>query len=133
MKRSSKKGFLKTGEAFMAIVVIFTFIIFFMPQETRTVNDQSRFRLQHLEVDEEFRECVYDEDDDCIDGILDRVFEGRYEFQYVTYRFSEPDVDIDEDQVYVYSWYYGGTGDEFDPKVFKLFYWEVDRDVPGFG
>ena len=125
----NRRAFMKTVEAFMAIMLAFTFVIFFMPTEVRTIDDQSVFRLQHLEHDDVFRQCVLDRDEECIDDTMDRIFENRYAFDYVIYEFSEPEVIIEEEVINVYSWFFAGTREEFKPMHFKLFYWDRDFQV----
>ena len=130
MDKRQKKAFMKTVEAFLAIIVAFTFVMFFMPRDTRTVSDQSSFRLQHLERNDDFRDCVILRDDDCIRDGLDEVFEGRYEFDFVVYGLSEPDHDLGHGDVRSYSWFYAGNRTEYNPTTLRLFYWERTE---GFG
>ncbi|MFP4656180.1 MAG: CARDB domain-containing protein [Candidatus Woesearchaeota archaeon] len=121
-----KRAFMKTVEAFLAIIIVFTFVVFFMPRDVRTSNDQSIFRLKYLELDDGFRQCVIERNDSCIETTINDVFEERYSFDYVLYEYVEPEVNIEEDAVKVYSWFFAGTREKFKPTHFKLLYWDKD-------
>ncbi len=127
--RMDKRAFMKTMEAFLAIIIVFTFVIFFMPRDFRTSGDQSVYRLQHLERDDVFRDCVMERNESCISSIIEDVFEGGYSFDFALYEFSEPATEYDGDNVNVYTWFFAGTHERFSPIHFKLFYWDKDLDL----
>ena len=122
----NKIGFMKTVEVFMAIIILFAFLIFIVPRDTRSQDNQSLFRLQNLERDDVFRECVVSRNSTCINETLEIVFQGTYLYEYVLYEFAEPLVIMDHSNVNVYTWFFAGTRREFRPIHFRLFYWGND-------
>ncbi|MFW5852989.1 MAG: hypothetical protein ACOCUR_03080 [Nanoarchaeota archaeon] len=122
-----KKAFMKTMEAFLAIMVVFTFVIFFLPKDTRYTEDQSVFLLRNMERNDVFRNCVLSRNDTCIESSIDEVFQGRYFYTYQIYRYSEPQIQINATEVRVYTWFFAGNQSYYDPMVFKLYYWTTNR------
>ena len=118
-------------EAFLAIMIVFTFVIFFLPRDYRYPEDQSNFLLKNLEKNEDFRNCVLARNETCIENIIDELFEGRFFFDFTIYRFAEPDMDLNLANVMVYTWFFAGNSTIYDPTTFKLYYW--DRVVAGAG
>ena len=122
----NKIGFMKTVEVFMAIIILFTFLIFLVPRDSRSQDSQSLFRLQNLERDDVFRDCVISRNSTCINETLNAVFQGAYLYDYVLYEFAEPLVMMDHSNVNLYTWFFAGTRKEFRPIHFRLFYWDND-------
>lgn len=119
-----KKGFMKTVEVFMAVLVTFGFILAVLPKDVPDLDDQSIFRLKNLDIDDNFRNCVIRSDTACINATIDLLFEGRFLYDYEIYDAGDtPTLFVDENEVRTYSWFYAGNFTSYDPKTFKLFYW----------
>ncbi len=120
----NKKGFMKTVEVFIAILVTFTFILAVLPKQVPDINDQSIFRLKNIDEDDTFRNCVLRDDSACINTTLDELLEGRFLYEYEIYESGKVShLVVDENEVRTYSWFYAGNYTLYQPTIFKLFYW----------
>ena len=120
----NKNGFMKTVEVFIAVMITFTFLLVFLPSNVSVVEDQSLFRLQNLERNDKFRNCVLQRDYSCINTTIDVIFESRYNYDYLIYTRTESEKTFNETTIRTYSWFYAGNQTSYDPTVFKLYYWD---------
>ena len=107
----------------MAIMIVFSYVIFFLPRDYRSIENESNNLLNSIEHDDVFRLCVLTRDRECIDSIIDYRLGDVYSYQYSIYRYVEPENELNMTNVYVYSWFFSGNGTNFDPTIFKLYYW----------
>lgn len=119
----SKKAFMKTVEVFIAAMITFTFVIVFIPRDVSVVDDQSSFRLRNLEVDDNFRNCIFASDYTCINSTLDLILGGRFLYDYEIYSNQGEAKSIPGNNVHIYTWLYAGNYTIYDPTIFKLYYW----------
>ncbi|MFW6230542.1 MAG: hypothetical protein ACOC32_00805 [Nanoarchaeota archaeon] len=124
---TGKKAFMKTVEAFLAIMITFMFLLVFLPRDIRYTDDQSYYRLDTLERDDAFRNCVLLENPTCIDSTIDTLFEGKYLYTYDIYRYADEAREFNRTDVRTYTWFYAGNLTSYRPIVFKLYYWDPGR------
>lgn len=124
--KHGKKAFMKTMEAFLAILIAFTFLLVFLPHDVRYTNDQSIYLLKNLERNDEFRNCVLVQNDTCIDATIDTLFQGRYLHKHSIYKKIEPVQTFNATSVRTYQWFFSGNDTLQDSYVFKLYYWEPE-------
>jgi hypothetical protein len=122
--KHGKTAFMKTMEAFLAILIVFTFLLVFLPRDVRYTDDQSSYLLKNLERNDEFRNCVLVQNDTCISTVIDTLFEGRYLFEYSIYKKVEPEQSFNASSIRAYQWFFSGNHTHDDSYIFKLYYWE---------
>lgn len=129
---AEKKAFLKIIEVFIAITIVFVFI---MMTQSKTVvqNDvESRKIMQFLSTDEGFRSDVYSINNYCVKKGSGLRMNQRIESalpKYLNYTlcvYNDPNFKIDglpDKKVYVDSYYFSADNYSYDGRIAKLFYW----------
>ena len=124
-RRMHSKGMLRTLEAVMAFILTFTFLVIISKPAISPDSDIQPFGvLIFLESDDEFRECAFVNDEDCLTTII-----ADYLPRYLEYRivvdspFFPP-----EDQEVIAESLFLVLGQTKVYKTVKLYYWlTLDR------
>lgn len=121
-----KKGMMRTVEIFLAAMITFTFVLIILPPKYDYQEDLSNSLLQNIESDEDFRQCVIEEDSACISESIKRSLFGYYNFSYVIFDdpLDEPILSgLPNRKINTFSIVVSGNESYYNPKVFKLYYW----------
>jgi hypothetical protein len=121
-----KKGFMKTLEAFLAILVTVIFIILMVPQSpSRTELEEDFGLLDILAQDEEFRNCVITENNSCVRVFLDNTIDiGYYNYTFNISTDTTSSARIKKGDVYLKTYFIATNLSAYDPKILKLYYWK---------
>jgi len=128
-----KKGYMKTLEAIIAVVVVLMVVVislsfrtpevYGVPPKVEAMQDSIFDSLQN-----ENRSCVISEDGSCIGTILSEVIDIRFDSDYVICSepgcVGEPVPEPQVDNVYVDSFVIQEhDGSNFDFRLFRLYIW----------
>ena len=73
-----KKAHLRTLEAFLALIMTFTFLTFILPVNTPTVKTDNLDLLDHFSQDQDFRDCIIRDNLTCAKNLIDTVVPSYY-------------------------------------------------------
>ncbi len=124
--KSSKKGFIRTLEAVIAIFITFFFISFVLPTRPAvpTLSENLNI-LDTLKEDETLRDCVIIGNATCINNTIRINLENRFEFVFNIS--SDPTVRVRindaPSQVYAESILISGNSTSYNPRILRLYYW----------
>lgn len=124
--KNSKKGFYRTLEVLIAIVLTFLFVAFFIPQFTETEQPlkPSLNILPRLEQNDEFRSCAVGDDADCLESKIEEVIPLLYGYKVsVSNDVNYEETDLPSKDIYIESIFIGSNVTQFNPKIVKLYYW----------
>ena len=77
-----KEGIFRTLEALIAIFITFLFLLIFIPQlRERTAPQSTQNILATLRDNDDFRNCVIQRNQTCLNQFVERSIEGKYEFK----------------------------------------------------
>ena len=130
-----KRGFAKTIEAVIAVVLSFLFIAFFIPPaSTHSDFIKPDLNLVYiLEQDTNFRNCVMNENYSCLNATLDYYypyFDDVYEYRMnVSADPSAAGVQLPPVEVHLESLMVAGNDTFLYPKTLRLYYWEKPLKV----
>lgn len=120
-----KKGFMRTVEILVAVIITFMFIIFVIPKYIEFQREGPDLEiLRILEDDDEFRGCVLEEDRACVNSKINDTIPMRYDYNFDVS--EDPGVgryDLPEKHIYVETTYIAGNETTYTPKTVKLYYW----------
>ncbi|PIN69938.1 hypothetical protein COV93_03490 [Candidatus Woesearchaeota archaeon CG11_big_fil_rev_8_21_14_0_20_43_8] len=120
----SKKGFVKTIEVIIAIVMSFVFLVLILPTETQKSYQESLQILPSFADDDEFRNCVIGLNDGCISQFIDPLMPPYLGYEILITTDPDEMINIADRQVQVETHIFAGNITTFSPTVLKLFYWE---------
>jgi hypothetical protein len=130
MKGMDKKGFAKTLEAIIAVVLSFLFIVFFIPP-VKTDTDFVRPDLSLIDILEQnpsFRNCVVSENYTCINSTLMSYYPYFAELYAYTINIStDPEisgVELPQADVHIESLMIAGNDTFLYPKTLRVYYWD---------
>ncbi len=120
-----KKAFVKTLEAFIAVILTFVFIVVvlqrFNPGEKRVENV---YIMSVLEQNVAFRACAIDQNQTCVESNVAALLPAKFGFNVSIS--SDPDHVLEglpKKQIYVDSVYIAGNNTQYRPQIVKLYYW----------
>ncbi|MCP3686594.1 MAG: hypothetical protein GY861_28480 [bacterium] len=119
-----KKGYLRTIEAVIAVMMTFVLLTFFLPQSDPSDSPENFHILATLGKSADFRSCVVLMNTSCINQSIDERLEDSYAYLF---NISE-DVNVDvaglpSKRVYSDSVLVAGNTTDRETKVVRLFYW----------
>ncbi|MFC1741341.1 hypothetical protein ACFL3V_02295 [Nanoarchaeota archaeon] len=121
-KRRSKKGYLRTIEAFFAFFITFIFVVFVVLKGIDAKPSRSQFGvLISVEQREDFRECVYAENASCIEDIVQPFIPGSYNYK-ISINTPEPfkgAKDIYTETIFI------ASNQTNDFNIIYLYYWTL--------
>lgn len=124
----NRKGYVKTLEAVIAIVLSFLFITLFIPSKAETEERQPDLDvLDALRQNPDFRQCVIAENYSCINATFESYYPGvvldyNYRFNIST----DPKisgVELPIVNIHAESMLIAGNDTYARPKVLRLYYW----------
>ena len=118
-----KKGFVRTVEAMLAVLLGFTFLLFIVPNESGDSGYENEKILQGFEQDPSFRDCAIGGNYSCIRSYIDLVMPVYYEYDVLVSDDPDEVIDLPEKRVHSESLFISGNTTEYSPVTVKLFYW----------
>jgi hypothetical protein len=129
---SSKKGFLKTIEVFLAITIVFVFILMTQNKNIAASEQENKNVLTFLSSDESFRSNIYSINNYCVNKGSRLAINDRIESilpKYLNYTmcvYDDPNfriTSLPDKKIYVETYYFASDGFLFKTRIAKLFYW----------
>ncbi|MFC1697755.1 hypothetical protein ACFL1H_05455 [Nanoarchaeota archaeon] len=118
-----KKGWIRTVEVTIAIVIVLAFMISIVP--TPQQRSLTNFNLlQSLENNDIFRNCLIEENNTCIYNIIDERLIDSYNFNFTITNSTDitlpnlPDKDITSESLVI-----SGNETYYNPLIIRLWYW----------
>ena len=121
-----KKGFVRTIEALIAIIMSFVFLVLIMPTDTQVSFKKDLGILAPFEDDEIFRGCVLQDKDGCLNDYIKDFMPAHLEHKILITNDSNENIELPEKRVFVESLMFAGNISEYSPKIVKIFYWSRD-------
>ena len=117
-----KKGFMKTLEVVIAIMITFLFVLFIIPQsEFSGKKDKKIMVFEDLQNDPDFRTCVLARDQLCVYQFIDGVLPNTYDFKVLITSKPEETLDnLPKKELYVDSFFFAHVD---QPIIVKVYYW----------
>ena len=122
----NKKGMMKLLEVFIAAIITFTFVLIIIPPKYEYSEDLSNSLLREIERDDIFRKCALDNNITCLDNIIRPSLFGKYSYNISIFDKTGESLDLDNvkaDKINIFTTVISGNYTNYDPKVFKLYYW----------
>jgi hypothetical protein len=121
----NKKGFMRTLEAFVAIMMTILFVIFILPDNrTDTVDSPNINVLEILSQDYTFRNCIIIENYTCVQSYFDEHIDvGYYNYTFNISSDYSARARIRRDNVFLKTFFVAGNDTVYEPKILKLYYW----------
>jgi len=133
LRFTGKKAFLKIIEVFLAITIVFVFMMMTQSKSVSLSNVEDRKMLEFLSSDESFRSDIYAINNYCVkkgSGLpINQKIESALP-KYLNYTicvYDDPNFKIEtlpDTKIYVDSYYYSANGFTYNKKIAKLFYWK---------
>ncbi len=122
---ANKKAIFKTLEAFMAAFITFIFLIVFIPQiRERSEMQTPQNVLATLRGNDEFRNCVIQKNETCINQTIDKALLDTYHFKFNLS--DDPNAVVSglpEKRVYANSMFIAGNATNATRTVVRLYFW----------
>lgn len=116
----NKKGYMKTVEAIIGIVLVLVVLSFVLSQNTFKHNDPDLDVLFKLQDSQQFRNCVADRNTTCATELISHEIPDKYNFKV---QLDNEKPSLPSTDVFVEQYYMAGTISNYDPTVIKLYYW----------
>jgi len=122
MVRAEKKGYMRTLEAFFAFFLTFIFVVFVVLKgvSIKESRDQLDVMLA-LEQRDDFRDCIYAENETCIEDLARSFVPGTYNLKI---SINSPDPFKGAKDIYTETLFVSSNQTD-DYKVVYLYYWLV--------
>ena len=122
----NKKAYVRTIEALAAIIITFLFIAYVVPKHsTAGVRESNIELLQFLEKNDDFRNCVFDEDEECASLIIEEYLDSKYDFEVsISNNPNFVKLGLPDKEIFVDSIYIAGSNTLYKPLIVKLYYWK---------
>jgi hypothetical protein len=123
-----KSAYFKTLEAFIALFIMLTFLVVFIPSQ-RTLSDitEPLGFLSHLRQDESFRHCGTARNTTCINQTLDRQIGDNFDFIFSVS--DDPGTfvsNLPTKRVFSESVYMAGNISNTSTTIIRVFYYSKD-------
>ena len=122
---ADKKGVFRTLEALIAIFITFLFLIVFIPmQRERAQPTAPPNVLADLRDNDDFRNCVIQKNETCINQSIDRNLEDSYDFKFNLS--DNPNAGapaLPQKQVYANSIFIAGNATNSTRTIVRLYFW----------
>jgi len=122
-----KKGFMKTMEILLVIVLTTIFVLTVIPRSSENKRDEQKFYLNTLEKNEEFRDFLIN-NNNCFNSTEDIVsvelLRGYVPLEY-DFKLCIDDIPTDSPSkdVIVDTLFFSGNMTDVDTKIIRLYYW----------
>ena len=121
-----KEGIFRTLEALIAIFITFLFLLIFIPQLRERAAPQTPPNvLASLGDNDDFRNCVIQKNQTCLNQFIERSIEGKYEFKLNTS--DNPNAAVaglpQQKRVYANSLFISGNTTNSTRQVVRLYFW----------
>ena len=121
----NKQGMFRTIEALIAIFITFIFLIVFIPlQRERAQSTAPPNVLATLRDNDEFRNCVIQKNETCINQSIDRNLEDSYDFRFnlsdTPYASAPP---LPQKKIYANSMFIAGNETNSTRMIVRLYFW----------
>ena len=122
---ADKKAIFKTLEAFIAVFITLIFLIVFIPQiRERSEPQTPQNVLATLRDNDEFRNCVVQKNETCINQTIDKALLDTYDFKFNLS--NDPNAVVSglpEKRVYANSLFIAGNATNATSTVVRLYFW----------
>ena len=121
----NKKAILKTLEAMIALFIVMTFLLVFIPQESTTERlKEPKGILSTLRQDHDFRSCIIAKNATCINSTIDNNLEDSLDFTFnISSSASTQVKGLPDEQVFSESLYIAGNVTNSTTTILRIFYW----------
>jgi len=125
----NKKGYMRTLEAFTAIIMTFVFVIFVIPQfEGNEVRREAIDIMTTAIKDDAFRNCVLTSDittaENCTSEVIADFMPETYEFKIEISNTREfQATGLPDKRVFAESAMISGNMTTYSPRFVRLYYW----------
>jgi len=130
---SNKKGFLKILEVFLAITIVFIFILYTQNKNIQK-SDQLDYRVfEYLSYDTQFRDAIFITNNFCISKGDNKTINKKIEAvlpQFLNYTICVyGDINfrvtsLPDKKIFAESYYFSSHNYSYAPRVARLFYWK---------
>lgn len=125
VKKANKQGIFRTLEALIAVFITFLFLMVFIPmQRERAQPTAPPNVLASLRDNDEFRNCVIQKNETCINQSIGRNLEDSYDFKFNLS--DNPNVGapaLPQKQVYANSMFLAGNTTNSTTFIVRLYFW----------
>ncbi|MBI2176524.1 hypothetical protein HYU40_04250 [Candidatus Woesearchaeota archaeon] len=125
LRKANKQGIFRTLEALIAIFITFLFLIVFVPmQRERAQPTAPQNVLASLRDNDEFRNCVIQKNETCINQSIGRNMEDSYDFKFnLSDKPYAPAPPLPQKRVYANSMYLAGNTTNSTTFIVRLYFW----------
>ncbi|MFO8015984.1 MAG: hypothetical protein R6U32_02680 [Candidatus Woesearchaeota archaeon] len=128
LQGKGKKGYVRTMEAAVAIALSFIFIIYFVPSDSVTEQEDAELDLIGvMEQNTRFRNCVIEENHSCLNSLFERYYPHvAADYDYVFNVSTDPQqsgVSLPPKNIHTESLMIAGNDTYIRPKTVRLYYW----------
>jgi len=129
-KQFGRHGFVKTLEMFLAVAIIFIFLIFAIPQSARLYSPgQDLSVLEWLSEEEAFRQAVLAGNSSYINSSIRNILDenGLSMLNFTFSVSSNPNFvlqAIPAEQTISYSMFISAEGSSYSPKILRIYAWK---------
>ena len=123
---TDKAAVFKTLEALIAIFITFLFLLVFIPQVRENTQQQTpQNALVSLRENDDFRNCVIQKNQTCLNQFAEKNLEGKYNF--IISSSDNPNAAVSglpqKKVVYANSLYISGNTTNVTSTVVRLYFW----------
>ena len=131
----TKKAFIRTLEAIIAIVITFIFLVAILPlRETGITTEEKIKVLGNLVDDEEFRtevftlsvdQCFTEESPDWLSNLVRKYLSNGYEYRFCLYEDLDYPLieDLPDKEVFVDSVFITKDLSNYERRIVRFYYW----------
>ena len=126
----NKKGYMKTLEAVIAVIILISFLLALLPREEAKPETPQDIQLLQdtvfttIQNDNYYRACVLSNNLNCITSFINSTFPYTLEFDAkICDLTSCPEPDLPDKSVYVSDLIISSNLTEFDTRLLRLFIW----------
>lgn len=122
---ANKQGVFRTIEAFIAIFITFIFLTIFIPQQREQAAFQTPANvLAALRGNDNFRNCIIQQNFTCINQTVDRNLEDKYEFKVnLSVNPNAAIRGLPTTRVYANSMFVAGNTTNSTSLIVRLYFW----------
>lgn len=120
-----KKGYVRTLEAFIAVVITFIFMTYALPPAVTTQSEKDLGIMDMTYRDPRLRTCVMGDDQvNCTSALIGESMPSQYEHVVMVRSAGESfDPDLPEKKVFTEAVYLAGNLTHQDPTIIRVYYW----------
>src|SRR3989338_11563501 len=128
IKINSKKAFLRTLEATLAVVITLVYVVMITQRgDVQSSAPATEKNLKFLSQDESFRQCVISENKTCVNTKIKSHIDNKLNFTFIISKNPEnisnelnalPDKDIVSE-----SYFFSGNITKYSGKTLRIYYW----------